>query len=78
MSLLNPLPYKNAKGLATPSVLADQDTIPRFPVPVFLDFKEENHTFEDVIGLRLAQVFTKQEYRSDGTIPRRLGDAKYF
>src|SRR5258708_12550792 len=58
--LLNPLPYKNANGLATPSVLlADQDTIPRFPVPVFLDFKEQNHTFEDVIGL----AYTGVHYR---------------
>src|SRR5712692_1192721 len=55
--LLNPLPYKNANRLATPSVLLpDQDTITRFPVPVFLDFKEQNHTFEDVIGLAYTGV----------------------
>ncbi len=68
--LLNPLPYKNANGLATPSVLlADQDTIPRFPVPVFLDFKEQNHTFEDVIGL----AYTGVHYRSTGATEQFLG-----
>jgi putative ABC transport system permease protein len=68
--LLNPLPYKNANGLATPSVLlADQDTIPRFPVPVFLDFKEQNHTFEDVIGL----AYTGVHYRSAGATEQFLG-----
>src|SRR6267378_7502551 len=55
--LLNPLPYKNAERLASPSVLLpNQDTIPRFPVAVFLDFKEQNHTFEDVIGLAYTSV----------------------
>ncbi len=68
--LLNPLPYKNANRLATPSVLLpDQDTIPRFPVPVFLDFKKQNHTFEDAIGL----AYTGVHYRSTGATEQFLG-----
>jgi putative ABC transport system permease protein len=68
--LLNPLPYKNANRLATPSVLLpDQDTIPRFPVAVFLNFKEQNHTFEDVIGL----AYTGVHYRGTGATELFLG-----
>src|SRR6266478_1562994 len=68
--LLNPLPYKDANRLVTPSVLLpDQDTIPRFPVPVFLDFKEQNHTFEDVIGL----AYTAVHYRGSATTEQFLG-----
>jgi putative ABC transport system permease protein len=58
--LLNPLPYRNADRLATPSILLpDQITIPRFPVSVFLDFKQQNHTFEDMIGLAYVGVHYK-------------------
>jgi putative ABC transport system permease protein len=58
--LLNPLPYRNADRLATPSILLpDQINIPRFPVSVFLDFKEQNHTFEDMIGLAYVGVHYK-------------------
>lgn len=46
--LLNPFPYKDADRLATPSI---SNGITRFPVPVFLDFKEQNHTFEDWLRL---------------------------
>ena len=68
--LLNPLPYKNADRLATPLVLfPDQITIPRFPVPVFLDFKEQNHTFEDIIGL----AYTGVHYRGTGATEQFLG-----
>ena len=50
--LLNPFPYRNAERLATPSIrLPDANIITRFPVPAFLDFKEQNHSFEDMIGL---------------------------
>jgi putative ABC transport system permease protein len=50
--LLHPFPYKNANRLATPSILfPDGGTITKFPVPVFLDFREQNRSFEDVIGL---------------------------
>jgi putative ABC transport system permease protein len=68
--LLNPLPYKNSDRLATPSILLpDQITIPRFPVPVFLDFKEQNHTFEDVIGLAYIGV----HYRGSGATEQFFG-----
>jgi len=46
--LLNPFPYKDADRLATPSISVG---ITRFPVPVFLNFKEQNHTFEDLAAL---------------------------
>ena len=46
--LLNPFPYKDADRLATPSISLG---ITRFPVPVFLNFKEQNHTFEDLAAL---------------------------
>jgi putative ABC transport system permease protein len=68
--LLHPLPYKNADRLATPAVLLpDQDTIPRFPVQVFLDFKEQNHSFEDVIGL----AYTGVHYRGAGVAEQFMG-----
>lgn len=68
--LLNPLPYKNGDRLATPSILLpDQITIPRFPVPVFLDFKEQNHTFEDIIGL----AYTGVDYRGAGATEQFFG-----
>lgn len=55
--LLNPLPYENPDRLATPSIsLPNPDSITRFPVSVFLDFKEQNHTFEDMIGLAYLDV----------------------
>jgi len=50
--LLNPFPYNNANRLATPSIrLRDGAEIPRFPVAAFLDFREQNHTFDEMIGL---------------------------
>ena len=55
--LLNPLPYKNADRLATPSIrLRGGGEIPRFPVAAFLDFREQNHTFDDMIGLAYLSV----------------------
>ncbi|MGB7282791.1 MAG: ABC transporter permease [Candidatus Acidiferrum sp.] len=63
--LLEPFPYKDANRLATPSVsFPDEGSITRFPVPIFLDFKEQNHTFEDIIGLAYTDVRYK---RSTGT-----------
>lgn len=63
--LLEPFPYKSANRLATPSVsFPNQSSITRFPVPMFLDFKEQNHTFEDIIGLAYTDVHYK---RSEGT-----------
>ena len=59
--LLRPFPYKNADRLATFSVLAaDQLRAWRVPGPAFLDFKEQNHTFEDMFGL----VFVGTRYVS--------------
>ena len=55
--LLNPFPYKNADGLATPSIrLRGGAEILRFPVLTFLGFREQNHTFEDMIGLAYLSV----------------------
>jgi putative ABC transport system permease protein len=55
--LLNPFPYKNADRLATPFIRwPDQNNLRRFPVAAFLDFKEQNHTFEDMIGLAYVHV----------------------
>jgi putative ABC transport system permease protein len=68
--LLNPLPYKDADRLATPSVLLpNQIGIPRFPVPVFLDFKEQNHTFDDMIGL----AYTGVHYRGTAATEQFFG-----
>ena len=51
-ALLNPYPYKEAERLATPKVFAaDQFRAWRFPAAAFVDFKERNHTFDDVFGL---------------------------
>jgi len=49
--LLNPFPYKDADRLATPSISFAAPSLSRFPVPVFLNFKEQNHTFEDLAAL---------------------------
>jgi putative ABC transport system permease protein len=50
--LLNPYPYKHAERLATFRVFAaDQFRAWRFPARAFVDFKEHNHTFEDMFGV---------------------------
>jgi predicted permease len=50
--LLHPFPYKDVDRLATFHILLpDQITLPRFPVSAFLDFKEQNHVFDDMAGL---------------------------
>jgi len=50
-ALLNPYPYKNADRLATPTVFsADQFRAWRFPAAAFVDFKQRNHTFDDMFG----------------------------
>ncbi len=50
--LLNPYPYKNADRLATMRIFAaDQFRAWRVPARAFVDFKEHNHTFEDMFGL---------------------------
>jgi len=50
--LLHPYPYKNADRLATFRVYAaDQFRAWRFPARAFVDFKEHNHTFDDMFGI---------------------------
>jgi predicted permease len=50
--VLHPFPYKNPDRLANFNILLpEQITLSRFPVPAFLDFKEQNHVFEDMFGL---------------------------
>ena len=51
-TLLHPYPYKNADRLATTRVFsADQFRAWRFPARAFVDFKEHNHSFDDIFGL---------------------------
>jgi putative ABC transport system permease protein len=51
-TLLHPYPYKNADRLATIRCFsADQFRAWRFPARAFVDFKEHNHTFQDMFGL---------------------------
>ena len=51
-ALLHPYPYKNAERLATFTVFsADQFRAWRFPAKAFVDFKERNHTFDDMSGI---------------------------
>jgi len=50
--LLHAFPYKNADRLVTFTIVAaDEVRAWRFPVGAFVAFKEQNHTFEDMIGL---------------------------
>jgi MacB-like periplasmic core domain len=68
--LLNPFPYKDADRLATPSIsFATPDSITRFPVSVFLDFKEQNHTFEDLAAL----AYFDLRYKGNGPSQQLLG-----
>ena len=63
--LLHAFPYKDADRLVTFTILAaDEVRAWRFPVGAFVDFKEQNHTFEDMVGL----VYREIHYVSrDGT-----------
>src|SRR5262249_42210819 len=55
--LLHPYPYKNADRLAIFMVYSGGQTRAwPYPVSGFLDFKEENHTFEDMVGLYYRDV----------------------
>ena len=60
-TLLHPYPYKHAERLATFRVFsADQFRAWRFPARAFVDFKEHNHTFEDMFGLVYSEIrFTR-------------------
>jgi putative ABC transport system permease protein len=64
--LFHPFPYKNADRLVSFSVLAaDQVRAWRFPAAAFFDFKEQNHTFEDMFGLVFRGVHYASEQGSD-------------
>jgi putative ABC transport system permease protein len=55
--VLHPFPYKDAERLASFNiVLPEQVALAKFPVPAYLDFKEQNHVFEDMFGLALLFV----------------------
>ena len=56
-TLLSPYPYKNADRLATFTVFsAEQFRAWRFPAAAFVDFKQQNHTFDDMFGLARREV----------------------
>src|SRR5438270_5526821 len=64
--LLEPFPYKNSDRLANffihDSSRADQEGRGEFSVAEYLDFKEQNHVFENVIANRnLDVLYTDQE-----------------
>ena len=55
--LLNPYPYKNAERLATFTVFSDEQFRAwRFPAAAFVDFTQQNHTFDDMFGLVWREV----------------------
>ncbi len=55
--LLSPYPYKNAECLATFTVFsAEQFRAWRFPAAAFVDFRQQNHTFDDMFGLVWREV----------------------
>src|SRR5882724_10728567 len=55
--LLNPYPYKNAERLATFTVFsAEQFRAWRFPAAAFVDFRQQNHTFDDMFGVVWREV----------------------
>src|SRR5215475_6041982 len=50
--LLHPFPYRNSARLATFYILwPNQIHMGRFPIPAYFDFKEQNHVFQDLLGL---------------------------
>ena len=56
-TLLHPYPYKNSDRLATMRVFsADQFRAWRFPARAFVDFKEHNHSFDDMFGLVYREI----------------------
>jgi predicted permease len=64
--LFHPFPYKNADRLVSFSVLAaDKVRAWRFPAAAFFDFKEQNHTFEDMFGLVFRGVHYASEQGTD-------------
>jgi len=68
--LLHAFPYKDADHLVTFTIVAaDEVRAWRFPVGAFVDFKEQNHTFEDMIGL----VYRETHYVGRGGTEEFLG-----
>jgi hypothetical protein len=67
-TLLHPYPYKNPGRLVTIRCFsADQFRAWRFPARAFVDFKERNHTFEDMFGLVYREVhFTRASGTEEG------------
>jgi predicted permease len=65
--LLHPFPYENVDRMASISVLAEdqQQRAWRFPVAAFVDFKEQNHTFDDMFGLVFSQVLYEHAEGTD-------------
>jgi hypothetical protein len=64
--VFHPFPYKNSGRLASFNILLpEQVTLSRFPVPAFLDFKEQNHVVEDMFGLAFLSVRYAGRNRSD-------------
>ena len=59
--LLEPFPYKNVDRLATFHIQfvgnSDENHRYVFAAPEFLDFKEQNHVFEDMIGIANSNIF---------------------
>src|SRR5437879_13927836 len=77
--LLEPFPYNGANRLATPSVsFPDEASITRFPVPIFVDFKEQNHTFEDIIGLAYTGVHYKRSAGTEQQIGRAACRGRFY
>jgi len=65
-ALLHPYPYKYAGRLATFTVFAaDQFRAWRFPARAFVDFKERNHTFDDMFGLVYREVRLTSNNRTE-------------
>jgi predicted permease len=65
--LLHPFPYKNAERLATFKVFSDdQFRAWRFPARAFVDFRENNHTFDDMFGLVYSEMRLTRNNETDG------------
>jgi predicted permease len=62
-TLVSPYPYRNAERLATFSIFsAEQFRAWRVPAVPFVEFKQQNHTFDDMFGL----VWREVHFAHDG------------
>jgi len=74
-ALLHPYGYRDAERLAAPVVFSgDQFRAWRFPARAFVDFKQKNHTFEDMFGLvyhgvRIARAQSAEEVSGGSVTP---------